>query len=193
MDCARPGAAVCRQCFRNAVKVINAIDLRDAFGRQSGNYQGADARKSLAITARRSTAAAFTIALGPSISMSPSRASSLTCMKRDSKIRSVMMLMPREREQRHHLRLHVRWETRIRQRRDVRGLKRPRRRTSSRAAPLHRHAASFNLSITRAGFARAPLERHLAVGRGGGNRIGRGSMRSGMTSCRAVQFSTPVT
>ena len=35
------------------------------------------------------------MALGPSIAMSaPRRASSLTCMKRDSKMRSVMMLMP---------------------------------------------------------------------------------------------------
>ena len=56
----------------------------------------ADARKSLAITgAPLNGLPPFTIALGPSISMSaPSRASSLTCMKRDSKIRSVMMLMP---------------------------------------------------------------------------------------------------
>jgi hypothetical protein len=36
---------------------------------------------------------AFTIALGPSMEISaPRRASSLTCMKRDSKMRSVMML-----------------------------------------------------------------------------------------------------
>ena len=35
------------------------------------------------------------MALGPSMAISaPSRASSLTCMKRDSNIRSVMMLMP---------------------------------------------------------------------------------------------------
>src|SRR5207249_4488532 len=56
----------------------------------------ADARKSLAmIGAPLSGRPPFTIALGPSIAMSaPSRASSLTCMKRDSKIRSVMMLMP---------------------------------------------------------------------------------------------------
>ena len=56
----------------------------------------AEARRSLAITgAPLKGLPPFTIALGPSISMSaPRRASSLTCMKRDSKMRSVMMLMP---------------------------------------------------------------------------------------------------
>src|SRR5438045_6098227 len=50
----------------------------------------AEARKSLAITgAPLNFAPPFTIALGPSIEISaPSRANSLTCMKRDSCMRS---------------------------------------------------------------------------------------------------------
>src|SRR2546426_572004 len=58
--------------------------------------RAAEARRSLAITgAPLKGRPPFTIALGPSMAMSaPNRVSSLTCMKRDSKIRSVIMLMP---------------------------------------------------------------------------------------------------
>ena len=58
--------------------------------------KAAEARRSLAMTsAPLSGWPPLMMALGPSIEMSaPIRANSFTCMKRDSKIRSVMMLIP---------------------------------------------------------------------------------------------------
>ena len=75
---------------------VRFLQAFDASLDMPASNNAADARKSLAITgAPLNGRPPFTIALGPSISISaPNLASSLTCMKRDSKIRSVMMLIP---------------------------------------------------------------------------------------------------
>ena len=80
------------------------------------------ARRSVAMTvAPESRATPFTMAVLPRTSMSrPCRTSSGTCMKRFSKMVSVMTAVPsRGQHERHELRLHVGRKARVRRGRHV--------------------------------------------------------------------------